>query len=187
MPAKKSKSINLLPVEEFEASNFGRILRWALSTFRIMVIITEMLVMGAFMSRFWLDAKNSDLNDSLNVAKAQVIAYEDIEKEFRANQAKLAIAKSLYSEGKNSEVLVLLSNALPADTSLISIILTGGKVQLRARSGSERSIAQLIANLGGSGIFKNIELSQVASSVDNNSVTTFTVSADIQSGREAVK
>ena len=65
MPAKKEPEINLLPQEEFEGSVIGRILKWGLSTFRIIVIIVEMVVMAAFLSRFWLDAKNSDLNEDI--------------------------------------------------------------------------------------------------------------------------
>jgi len=85
----KSKQINLIPQDEFESSNFGRILKWALSTFRIVVIVTELIVMSAFLSRFWLDAKNSDLNEEINVNKSQIIAYKDIETEFRSLQKNL--------------------------------------------------------------------------------------------------
>ena len=53
MSARKEE-INLLPQKGFEATTAGRILAWILSTFRIIVIITELLVMVAFLSRFWL-------------------------------------------------------------------------------------------------------------------------------------
>ena len=68
----KKKNINLLPKEEFDASVVGRLLRWAMGTFRIIVIITEMIVMAAFLSRFWLDAQNSDLNDEIRFASSQI-------------------------------------------------------------------------------------------------------------------
>lgn len=183
MPAKKIKSINLLPDGDFETSSLGRILKWALSTFRIMVIVTEMLVMGAFMSRFWLDAKNSDLNDAINVAKAQIVAYQDIEKSFRATQSKLAIMKSLYAEDKQSAVLESISRSLPADAFLISISVTGNKVQLKARTASERSIAQFISNLGKAEILENIQLSQISTAIDNDNITTFTLAGDLAPGK----
>ena len=84
----KNKSINLLPQEEFDASIFGRTLKWAMGTFRIIVIITEMVVMGAFLSRFWLDAQNSDLDNSIKIASAQISAQVILKKnlgEFRKN------------------------------------------------------------------------------------------------------
>jgi len=82
----KNKSINLLPQEEFEASTIGRVLKWATGTFRIIVIITEMVVMAAFLSRFWLDAQNSDLTDSIKIRSAQISAQGDLEKRFREIQ-----------------------------------------------------------------------------------------------------
>src|SRR3989344_9480970 len=91
----KTRSINLLPQEEFDVSVVGRILKWAMGTFRIIVIVTEMVVMGAFLSRFWLDAQNSDLGDEMGVKSAQVEAQSDFEKKFRRLQTKLGIFKSL--------------------------------------------------------------------------------------------
>jgi Tfp pilus assembly protein PilN len=179
MAAKKRKSINLLPQEEFESSTVGRILHWALTSFRIMVILTEMVVMGAFMSRFWLDAKNSDLSDAINVAKAQVMAYSDIEQEFRLDQKKLAIAKSLYNETKYNESLYKISKAMPPDVSLVSLTFSGNSVQMKARSGSERSIAQFTINLENTNIVKSVELSQISSSVDNDNFITFTITAEL--------
>jgi hypothetical protein len=85
----KNKTINLLPQEEFESSIIGRILRWAMGTFRIIVIITEIIVMGAFLSRFWLDAQNSTLSDGIKIKSSQIQSLADIEKEFRNIQSKL--------------------------------------------------------------------------------------------------
>jgi hypothetical protein len=41
----KNKAINLLPQEEFDISIIGRTLKWAMGTFRIIVIVTEIVVM----------------------------------------------------------------------------------------------------------------------------------------------
>src|SRR3989344_5652085 len=102
MPAKKEKQklINLLPQEEFTASTLGRILTWLLSSFRIIVIVSEMVVMGAFVSRFWLDAKNADLSDDIEQKQAVVTSFSDFEQQFRSIQKKLLIFSSL---SKSSE------------------------------------------------------------------------------------
>jgi len=157
----------------------GRILHWALSTFRIMVIITEMLVMGAFLSRFWLDAKNSDLNDGINVAKAQVSAYSDIETEFRATQKRLSIAKSLYLEDKFSLVMENVNLSLPPDVAINSVTVSGSSVQLKCRSASERSIVQLLTNLENNNFLEKINLTQISSTPDNDLIINFTVNANL--------
>ena len=73
---KKNKEINLLPQEQFAASTTGRVLAWVLSTFRMIVILTEMIVIIAFLSRFWLDIKSNDLTDEVDNQKKIVYVGE---------------------------------------------------------------------------------------------------------------
>ena len=80
---KRTVGINLLPKEEFAASTWGRILTWLLSTFRIIVIFTEVIVMAVFLSRFWLDAKANDLNELLRKNQAILKTTTEFENEFR--------------------------------------------------------------------------------------------------------
>ena len=171
----KQKNINLIPQDEFESSTAGRILKWALSSFRVMVIATELIVMSAFLSRFWLDAKNSDLNEELEINKAQVGAYIDIETTFREKQQKLGIVKSLYAEPKLSEMMNTFTRLMPGDISLNSISITEGQLQLRASALSENSIAQFLVNLEKDNTFKDTNLSKVSTSTENSNLTLFTI------------
>ena len=114
----KKKNINLLPKEEFDASVVGRLLGWAMGTFRIIVIITEMVVMTAFLSRFWLDAKNSDLNDEIRLKSSQISVQKDFEIGFRNLQKKLAIYEALGKDKKRSDVITKVTGKIPADVSL---------------------------------------------------------------------
>lgn len=180
MPAKKKNKINLLPQEGFEASAAGRILKWALTTFRIMVIATELVVMGAFLSRFWLDAKNSDLNEELNTNKVQVLAYSDVESTIRSNQDKLAIAKSLYSQKSFLGIIDKLSKIIPMDVSFNSIAINGNVLTINASSFTEQSIMQFLINLDSDDDLTDVNLSQVSSSADNYYLTIFTIKAKIK-------
>lgn len=182
--SNKSKQINLIPQDEFETSNFGRILKWALSTFRIVVIITELIVMSAFLSRFWLDAKNSDLNEEINNSKAQILAYKNIETEFRSLQQQTAIAKALYLEPKISSIITTISSSIPNDIVVSSISDTNNELAIKASSLSERSIAQMLVNLQSTSELKEVSLIQANSNFDNNATTVFTVSAKIVNSQE---
>lgn len=184
MPTIKSKHINLLPGDNLQSTTLGRILKWALSTFRIMVIITELIVMAAFLSRFWLDSKNSDLNEGIDINKSQVLAYAEVEKEFRMYQKKLSVVKNLYAESKNSDLVKKISDLMPTDLVLSSIQLSEEGIQIKAFSYSERSIAQFLINLESLKEITDINLSQVASSVDNSSITTFTISAKVNNTKK---
>lgn len=171
----KNKSINLLPQEEFEASILGRVLRWAMGTFRIIVIVTEMIVMAAFLSRFWLDAQNSDLSDAIKISSAQIIAQAAFEKEFRGVQTKLKIYKSINQLAQSSKKLDTITAKIPADIILNSIILNPQTLDIRGDSASETSIAQLLSNLKAEPTFKQVDLGGLDSSQSNSALTTFSI------------
>ncbi|MBL7036352.1 PilN domain-containing protein [Candidatus Microgenomates bacterium] len=180
MAAKKKKNINLLPSEEFKSSSWGRVLKWVLTTFRVMVIVCEMVVMGAFLSRFWLDAKNSDLNEEINVVKAQVLAYEPVETEFRSLQKKLSIANELYSEQKISAIIDTLGQYLPPDVLLNTVSFVDKSIQIKSSSFSEKSIIQFIVNLESTELFDEITLSQISSGSEDESYITFTIKTKLK-------
>lgn len=171
----KSKSINLLPQEEFDASVVGRVLKWAMGTFRIIVIITEMIVMGAFLSRFWLDAKNSDLNDLIEVKSAQISSQSDFEKEFRNIQKKLDIIAEMSKGQKASEILSKISSKIPSNITLSSVSLQETSVQVKGIAGDEIAIAQFVANLDNDDFFKEASLGAASQSENDPSLTIFTI------------
>lgn len=172
---KNQKLINLLPQEEFEASVTGRILRWTMSTFRYIVIVTEMVVMGAFLSRFWLDAKNADLGDSLKIKTAQIQAQSDFEKTFRNLKTRLSILAKLDKNSKPTGIVGSIVSKLPTDVVLTSISYQDSLASLKGVSGSEIGIAQFIANLRGDKSFKKVTLGQITSSQVNQLETVFSV------------
>lgn len=179
MPAKKDIKINLLPQKEFERSTVGRILKWALSSFRIIVLLTEMIVMAAFLSRFWLDATNSDLNDSISQKKAIISSYRETENKFRTFQKQIDIFSKITSAAQESEYLNLITSLTPPEISLNSVSDNENSVQIVGASTSEQNISQFIKNLSSNNKFKNVALNKVGSSEDNSSAIVFTIKADI--------
>lgn len=179
MPAKKELKINLLPQKEFERSTLGRILRWALSSFRIIVIVTEMVVMGAFLSRFWLDANNSDLNDAISQKKAVIASFSQTETKFRNFQKQINIFAKIASLTQESEYVNLVISLAPANVTLDSVSDTEDSVQIIGSSNAEQNISQFIKNLSSAGKFKDVLLNKVGSSEDNPSMIVFTIKASI--------
>lgn len=175
--AKNKKSlINLLPQEEFDVSVVGRVLKWAMGTFRIIVIITEVIVMGAFLSRFWLDAQNSDLNDTIAIKTAQITSQSNFENQFRAIQNKLSIFKQLAAAPKPSDRIGDLASRMPADIVISGMSVQDSSAELKGTSASELGIAQFVSNLQDDKLLKNVDLGSLGSSPDNESLTVFTVS-----------
>jgi len=171
MSAKKL--INLLPQEEFETSLVGRVLRWATGTFRIIVILTELVVMGAFLSRFWLDAKNSDLNELIEVKSAQISSQSDFEKEFRNLQKRVEVFKKMSADKKFSEILAAITSKLPPEVSFSSLSLRESAAQIKGVAKSELAITQFMANLEADQFFKEVSLEQISQSENNPALTVF--------------
>jgi Tfp pilus assembly protein PilN len=171
----KNKAINLLPQEEFNISIVGRILDWAMGTFRIIVIVTEMIVMAAFLSRFWLDAQNSDLNNSIKVKSAQIAAQADVEKEFRSIQSKLSIVQQIKAAIPSSQRVDAVTSKLPTGVNLTAITVTENSVQLKGTSDTELGIAQFVANLKADTSLKNVDLGQISSSETNLGQVIFSI------------
>jgi Tfp pilus assembly protein PilN len=166
----KNKLINLLPQEEFESSTLGRVLHWAMGTFRIIVILTEMVVMAAFLSRFWLDAQNSELSDSIKIATSQIQVQSKFEQRFRELQAKLAIVKNVTSGTKDYDLIRLIAAKVPADITTTSILLENSSIQIIGTGKSESAIAQFVSNLKSEQIIKSADLESLSSGEDKNSI-----------------
>jgi Tfp pilus assembly protein PilN len=171
----KNKSINLLPQEEFDASILGRMLKWAMGSFRIIVILTEMVVMAAFLSRFWLDAKNSDLDNSIKIASAQISTQSNFEKEFRGIQQKLSIYKQITADATESGKLDFISSKIPGDLVLSSIGIQNNVIQIKGTAGSEMGVAQFISNLKSNPLVKKVDLDSIGSLERNQSLLTFLI------------
>jgi Tfp pilus assembly protein PilN len=179
MSAKKKHKINLLPKEAFSDSVAGRILLWILTTFRILVIATEIIVMVAFLSRFWLDAQNTDLNDELELKQSLLEASLPFEQEFKNTQAKLEIVTNIYqSQIEATTKLNSLTKSLTSNTILESINVTKTGVQINGVSAGEKSLQQLLANLSANNDFKNVTLTQVKPE-DSIDLLSFTIDMQI--------
>ncbi len=176
---KKISEINLLPQEEFQASTVGRVLTWLLSTFRYIVITTEMIVMIAFLSRFWLDAKSADLTDAINQKQAVIASYKTFENQFRDAQAKLTIFKNFAGDNqKITPVIGDITANLPNDITLNEISINNEKVKIVATTKNEASASNFIINLNSSTFLQSIELGSVESKISGD--LSFTINAIIK-------
>jgi Tfp pilus assembly protein PilN len=182
MSAHKTKDseINLLPQKSFEASTPGRILTWILSTFRIIVIVTEIIVMLAFLSRFWFDAQNSDLDEKIQQKKAVLIASREFELEYKDIQKRLNLFTHLTEKTElNSSLIDRIKNFLPQDVILARLITQNDKIKVFASTPNEGSVKQYLVNLGSFDDLKNITLSSTSTSPENPSILEFTINAEI--------
>lgn len=93
-----AQPINLLPEERFEFSRLGRFLRWALTYGRYAVVLTELVVIAAFVSRIWFDRRLTDLRE-LRMQKAAVVdSYGEVRNRFEKAQKAFSLAGAVLAQ-----------------------------------------------------------------------------------------
>ncbi len=140
--------INLLPKDSFEFSVSGKVLRWVTTVGRVLVVLTEFVVLLSFASRFYFDKKLSDLGDILEQKQIQIEAYVDVESEMRKILAK---QQPIESSAKNSLGLETkindLTRILPTGVVLESLSLSNKTLNIGGKSSSEFGFAKFISGI----------------------------------------
>ena len=161
MAAQKT-SIEFLPQEEWEKTTLGKILKWSLTVGRYIVIITELIVILAFLSRFKLDRDLTDLNEEIKQKQAIIESSAQFEKKFRFLQKQLETIEALNKKQlKVDKVLAELASLTPIDVYLSDFSVEDKKISLTATALSESGLASFLKNLETSSQFENLILSQV--------------------------
>ena len=101
----KFGSINLVKSDKGETVE--RVINWLLSIGRILVIVTELVALGAFLWRFGLDQQLIDLHSKIKQKQAIVEAFKKNEEEYRNLQDRLSIAASFARAGPRHSSSVL--------------------------------------------------------------------------------
>ena len=152
MAAKKE--ISLLPESENPRSFSARFFKWITTTGRVTIILTELIVISVFISRFWLDRKNSDLSEISRQKQAILESTAPFEKEFVQLQNRLTYIKDFYSNQPDySKQIDSLISSTPEDLFYDDIsVFKDEKSKLTAINTSliafrEESIVSFITNL----------------------------------------
>lgn len=169
MPAAKL-GINLLNPDPFKTSVVGKVMLWALSIGRYIVVFTELIVILSFVSRFKLDRDLTDLNTEIVRQKAIIESYGDLESIVRDLQKQLAFINRELESPQPETYLDLVVPLMPIDVKLNEMQMSGDLVKIDATALSQTGFKQFIRGLERTPQVKGIELSQVASENASNNI-----------------
>lgn len=189
MPASKDffAKINLLPQDEFERSLLGRILRWSLTAGKSIVIMTEFVVIMAFLSRFWLDRQVNDLNEVLIQKQAVVESYAEVENRMRAIQERVDLVSEIEENTLNArEALGRLISNTPVDVTYESIDLSKMTLSLTGLAGTEAGFSSLLNGIRESGDWSQVSLGDVEFNQRRGGVI-FTINARAAEGSPSAR
>lgn len=141
------KNISLIPREGFEYTTTGRVLGWAVSAGRVIVVITELVVILAFLSRFWLDRQLTNLNEQIKQRVTLIHASENFEQQFRTTQSKLATFTQITQAPNSPAILEQILNLVPQDVVATQALIDRSRAQITGLALSERGLATFMKNL----------------------------------------
>ncbi len=164
MPAQPV-SINLIGDQDLQHSPAGRIVSWAVTYGRYIMIGTEVVVLLAFISRFSLDRKKVDLSDEIEQKQMILQANALQEQQIRQLQASLQTVNEISSGQSNiHELLVYMRTILPSDVNVQTLSVNQSSITLTAIAGTNEGFSTLLGLLRTGGKFENIDLGEVKKS-----------------------
>lgn len=168
------RPMNLLPQTEFDSSVWGRLIKWALTTGRYIIILTEVIIILAFLSRFKLDRDLSDLTESIAGKKNVLTALGPDEQKFRRTQAKLAATNILLqAQIPESEIWTEIDATVVPGISFNNIGMDPTMVTVNATAVSESTMGEFLKRNSQNPRWKSVDLSDV--SWDQGNGIRFTV------------
>lgn len=148
------KEISLLPQAENPNSFSARFFKWLTTVGRWVIIVTELVVVSAFLSRFWLDRKNSDLSEIIRQQEAILTSTKYFEAEYASFQERLKTIKEYYSnQPEYNQHLSSLIDSTPHDLIYNSLTIENDKELKQVTAVAsimayrEDSIVDFISNL----------------------------------------
>jgi len=173
------KEISLLPETENPNSFGARFFKWLTTVGRWVITITELIVICAFISRFWLDRKNSDLSETIRQQEAILDSTKYFETEYLSFQERLKTIKEYYSnQPEYNEYLLTLVNSTPNNLIYNNIsIEKNSDNEITATASltavNEESIVSFVSNLMLNQGIKTVEISKVEKKSKENSYTVY--------------
>lgn len=175
MPAQKL-SVNLLPPSEFELSFWGRFLKWAVTTGRYIIILVELVVILAFLSRFKLDEDLRTVNEQIQTQIGYLESQQPALQEFLVIQKRINLVDAaLDKTAAVTEMIEYIERKRPLEIIIISETVSKNEISIVANTLSEAALGNMMLSMSKDNIWKGLDLTQIVS--DNTSGIKFTLSA----------
>lgn len=171
------RSINLLPRDDFESSSLGIILEWSLVFGKWAVILTQLVVMGAFLYRFTLDRSLTDLRKSIAKNVAIVKSYDQMERDFVLAQKQVSQAKlALSSQETMLKTLAKIQAITPNEVWYDRLSFTPQGITLTAYAASLPGFGRFLTLVQADTQFNGVRIGKIESSSAKGAQLQFDIS-----------
>lgn len=171
------KEISLLPEAENPNSFSALFFKWITTVGRWVIVVTELIVIIAFVSRFWLDRRNSDISEVVRQQQSILDSTKYFESEFTSFQERLKTIREAYAnQPEYDKYLLSLIKSTPPDLVYDSISTkqdSDNKITTTASliSSNEDSIVNFISNLMLNPDIKTVDINKIEKKPKENNYT----------------
>lgn len=156
------RELSLLPDESNNSSFSALATRYLTTIGRYIIVFTELIVICAFISRFWLDRQNSDLSESLRQQKAILESTIEFEKEYISLQSRLNQIDSHY---KNQPLYIdnikAIISSIPPDVFFQQLTINPTVAEVSLYSYQEDSLVNTIVNMSLNSWISSVDIRRI--------------------------
>jgi len=153
-------SINL--AKNKQTSPLDKFMNWTLTIGRLIVIVTEIVAVIAFIYRFSLDEKLVDLHSAIKQKQNIISVLKNDESKYRNLQNRIAIAATFSEKGtKISQTITDIASLIPTQVKIGNLILNKNQVSISADVVSVLSLKNFTDSLKGYHGIKSISIDSI--------------------------
>lgn len=168
--------VNLLPEDDLEQRPGGKFLKWSLSWGKKIVVLTELIVVVAFLSRFKLDSDVATLSEEIDRRKTIILASQNFENDFRRLQEKVKKVKVTNSLPSLVNIYDTVQLLIPQAVAINEISITDTHVGLEGK-GDDQNLSSMVTAFKSSPNFTDVTLNKVTKQGQEAEIE-FSLSAD---------
>lgn len=172
--AKKPLSINLAKNKE---SLSDKIIAWGFTTGRILIILVEVVALGALLYRFILDIQVGNLKADIKQKQTILYNFKDKENTYRSLQDRLALAASFSKQNnKLFKTFTDILGLVPSGLTISNISLNQNAVAMTINVNSVSALSGFTNSLKS---YPNVQSISIDKIENRTTASTITVSLTI--------
>lgn len=180
---QKNDSININLAKNRGAPLVDRVINFALSIGRILIILTELIALSAFLYRFTLDRTLVNLHDRIVQKQAIVKLLHDNEVAFRNLQDRLSLSSAIIQQSSQfPKYLTDIIGFAPFDMQISSIAVASDGIRIQATVQSVDSLTNFVNKLKTYPPISTVSLDRI-----DNKTETATITVSITAFLKIVK
>ncbi len=174
-----SQNINLLPSSQWNHYWIAYFLKWVTTYGKYALIITELIVISAFLTRFKLDQDLLEVKDKINNNVAILQSSKTFEGQVtKLSQKQNLVIKEWQKTPTFSKYITAVTDSLPKNIILNNISANKSSMTLVGYSPNEVSLAYFLKYLKKNPAFKSVSLTKISSDLSPTNevkLITFTI------------